>query len=242
MRPDRNKVMDFGTNQIDKLIVHYCLKCKYTYHADLKGNPKDVRQIKEFRNVLESWRDDGSEVNASRIWNCMFGQFDAKPGWEFEIERAFMELNKWEYIEVDSHMQKTFRKGCVARLIRQCKVNMVKRLNNASKKTHHGLIGIKRKSANSPNDPAFKPRKRGYFVYDDYVKESVRTPCRDALSCCFVTNNVCIAPRTFTETKARHCDPEAVRCCMLLYFTVSCCSISELTFSNPFCNSLTDVR
>lgn len=75
MKTDRNIVMDFGSEEVEKLIVHYCIKGSYTYHADLNGNPKNVRQIRSFRNVVESWRDDGSEVNASRMRNCMFDRF-----------------------------------------------------------------------------------------------------------------------------------------------------------------------
>jgi hypothetical protein len=187
MMNDRHKVYDFANEQIERRIVDYCVEKGYTY-KDYNADDLIERQIKSFQNVCKSWREDGSEANAARMWNCMFGQFDHTDRWEYELEDEFMKLNNWRYIDVDDEMKGNFRKNCVARLIRQSKVNLVKRMNDFTKRTHRGVVGLKRKHAKKPTDPDFKPRKKGCFVYDDFVKEQVCTEQLDHranyISCC----------------------------------------------------------
>jgi hypothetical protein len=178
MMNDRHKVYDYANEQIERRIVDYCVEKGYTY-KDWNADDLVERQIKSFQNVCKSWREDGSEANAARMWNCMFGQFDHTDRWEYELEDEFMKLNNWRYIDVDDEMKGNFRKNCVARLIRQSKVNLVKRMNDFTKRTHRGVVGLKRKHAKKPTDPDFKPRKKGCFVYDDFVKEQVCTELLD---------------------------------------------------------------
>ena len=113
------------------------------------------------------------------MWNAFFGQFDILEKWEFDWEQEFLHEHNWRYLEpIDIDQKKGYRKKCVSRLIRQAKVNIVKRLNDASKETHKCVIGMKRNNAKKQSDPDFKPRQLAQFQYDDFVKTRKVCPAR----------------------------------------------------------------
>jgi hypothetical protein len=173
MRNDRHKVFDFANQQLESRIVQYCIDHDYTYK---EWNEDEVieRQIRSFANVCKSWREDGSEENAARMWNCMFGQFDLMERWEYKLEAEFMNINGWKYLDADDETDIQHRKTCIARVIRQAKVNLVKRLNVYSIRTHRGMIGLKRKNYSvKQTHPDFKPRKKGCFDYHSFVTKAV---------------------------------------------------------------------
>ena len=126
---------------------------------------------KSFRDVQLSWKNDDSVDNACCIWNCMFGVFEQQSGWELRLEDKFVKLNSWRYIEVDDAEQhKQIRRGCVSKIIRQAKVNMVRRVNDSTLRTHGGKMGIKQ----NDNKTYTKRRQKGLFDYSQFVRKPVR--------------------------------------------------------------------
>ena len=152
-----------------KKVVDYCLEHNIKY-KDPNEDEEIKRPIKNFKNVLMSWKVDGSPEHAQDMWQAFFGQFDQAKGWEFDLEQQFMIENGWKYLVLIEDVPSKHRKNCIARLIRQCKVNVVKRLNDATKHTHGRVIGVKRVNAKKQTDPDFKPRKLAHFEYDEFVK------------------------------------------------------------------------
>lgn len=170
MKVDRSTVNEYAAAHIEKQILLYCLD-KNVHYIDPNEDEVVKRPIKTFKHVLLSWRGDASPEHAEHMWMAFFGQFDKMKGWEHELEEQFMMEKNWRYlVDDDDDTRKKRRKNCIARLIRQCKVNAVKRLNDAAKNTHRRVIGMKRVNALKQSDPNFKPRKLATFQYDDFVK------------------------------------------------------------------------
>ena len=58
-----------------KTVVNYCLEHNIKY-KDPNEDEEIKRPIKNFKNVLMSWKVDGSPEHAQDMWQAFFGQFD----------------------------------------------------------------------------------------------------------------------------------------------------------------------
>ena len=112
------------------------------------------RNISNFSQVLQYWKEDGSVEAAGKLWDAVYGAFDRKPGWEVELEKTYMKMKGFTYRELQG-------KGCFAKLFSISKNTRIKAINQASKTTHKGQIRLKRKSAEVDPKTKFKKRKKG---------------------------------------------------------------------------------
>lgn len=76
------------------------------------------------------WRDDGSNTNAKKVWECCFGVFERDPLWARKLEKMYMHVINTSYFEGKR------RKGCFEQLITHVKNNLVKNLNKVAAKSH----------------------------------------------------------------------------------------------------------
>ena len=101
------------------------------------------RLLKTLINALHEdlyyWKENGTVEAAGKLWYACNGAFDDEPGWEVNLEQMYMEMCEYTYRATDGR-----RKGCFSRTIGQRKTDIIKMINRASEKTHHGVIRMKR--------------------------------------------------------------------------------------------------
>ena len=106
--------------------------------------------------VADYWKENGTVEAAGKLWYACYGAFDDEPGWEVNLEQMYMEMCEYTYRATDGR-----RKGCFSRTIGQRKTDIIKMINRASEKTHHGVIRMKRLPEEMDAKTKFKKRKKG---------------------------------------------------------------------------------
>jgi len=122
-----------------------------------------ITHLKTMGDIKNYWATNCMDPGARRvISHVLFGYFDNRVGWDAKLEREFMTKKNWTYAEkVEGSNEK---KGCIAKLICEMKVEQTKRIQMVGK-SKGVVITIKRKS---PEDKE-KNRKRmkGLVYFDD---------------------------------------------------------------------------
>jgi hypothetical protein len=106
--------------------------------------------------IANYWSQNGTVKAAGKLWYACYGAFDDEPGWDLKLEQMYMEKYEYTYRVTEDR-----RKGCFARTIGQRKTDIIKMINRASEKTHHGLIRLKRLSGEIDEKTKFKKQKKG---------------------------------------------------------------------------------
>ena len=133
----------------------------------------DMR-VGTWEKLCKTWADDDSDEMAAAIWNACYGIFDARPGWEYELESRFMTMHKWKFVEKDED-----KKSCIARTFTSCKNILVKAINEKVMNTHKRKVTISRSKEQINNKTRFKKRKKGMtlcsFVKGENKEDGNRT-------------------------------------------------------------------
>jgi hypothetical protein len=140
----KTDVRSWGLHQVRAKIVQHFNQCSPG------GTFCSIGQVAEY------WKDNGTVEAAGKLWFACYGAFDNEPGWDVQLEEQYMKMCQYKY-----KLTEDKRKGCFARTIGQRKTDVIKTINRASEKTHHGLIRMKRLSEEIDEKTKFKKRKKG---------------------------------------------------------------------------------
>ena len=129
---------------------------KQKVEAKITNNARHLGlDVSNFSALQKEWKKDGSLEIAAVLWTACYGEFDKEPKWELDLEDDYMRLNGLSY-STNSPV-----KGCFARMMVHCKVELIKSLNRIGKSTHGGSIRMKRTSEEVKDGTKFKKRKKG---------------------------------------------------------------------------------
>jgi len=122
-----------------------------------------ITHLKTMGDIKNYWATNCMDPMARRIIShVLFGYFDSRVGWDSKLEREFMIRKNWTY--ADKVEGSTDKKGCIAKLICEMKVEQTKRIQLVGK-SKGVVITIKRKR---PEDKEKnKKRIKGVVYFDD---------------------------------------------------------------------------
>ena len=140
----KTDVRSWGLHQVRAKIVKHFNQCSPG------GSFCTIGQVADY------WKENGTVESAGKLWYACYGAFDDEPGWEAQLEQKYMHMCDYTYRVTEDR-----KKGCFARTIGQRKTDIIKMINRASEKTHHGLIRMKRLSEEIDQRTKFKKRKKG---------------------------------------------------------------------------------
>ena len=123
----KTDVRSWGLQQVRAKIVKNFTQCSPG------GSFCSIEQVADY------WKDNGTVEAASMLWYACYGALDDEPGWDVKLELQYMKICEYTYRVIDDK-----RKGCFAKTIGQRKSDIIKMLNRVTKKTHKGLIRMKR--------------------------------------------------------------------------------------------------
>ena len=119
--------------------------------------------------LKNGFKKDPSSDFAARLWESLYGTFDRRKRWEYDLETEYMDFAGMEY---DAREDGTSgKKGCIARLFVNVRKELVKAVNHAGKKNHGGVIRMKRTSEEVKKSGKGKRRKMGQTLCSFYNME-----------------------------------------------------------------------
>ena len=119
------------------------------------------RRVQSYKDLVESYKEDGSVAHVKKIWQVAFGTFDHQKDWAKTLADTFMSRNGWKY-ELDN-IPTNRRTYCVEQAIAKVKVEIVKRMNACVMNTHKNTIGISRDKKDITAETKFAKRKKAVF-------------------------------------------------------------------------------
>ena len=84
--------------------------------------------------LAAAWAED--DTLKENLWHCVFGSFSRQLDWENEFKKEAMERLWYEYLEDENEVgtKQRGKKGCIAKLARQVKKEIVKSINRKPQK------------------------------------------------------------------------------------------------------------
>ena len=97
-----------------------------------------LRKVQSMGDILEYHKRHCDTVECQEIIGYMlYGYFDARKGWELNLEEQWMEEKNWKYADMVGEKQKgevsNWNKGSIAKIISETKETQVKRIRMAGK-------------------------------------------------------------------------------------------------------------
>lgn len=130
------------------------------------------RLISKYNDIGMSWRQDGSLQNAERFFNTIYGWFDLHPDWSKVIEEKYMDQKQGGKLVYDRACTGLFADaGCIEKIVKTQRCDMIKLLNEKAKTTHGKRIIITRPATMINEKNRFKKRLKGAF-YPRFVQEN----------------------------------------------------------------------
>ena len=161
LRNLRSEVIEYG-----KKYIHLFFLEGFKEMAAKKGQLELVRDLGGFEWVKEYWATNCKETIAREIIGYMLhGYFDLRPNWEILLEREFMKGKRWEYHENKTGRALNWKKGCIAKIISETKVDQAKRIKEIGRRLGGTFITIKR--SNPTKQEKNRKRKKGDFMVTD---------------------------------------------------------------------------
>jgi hypothetical protein len=142
----KSDVVSWGKQRVRELLVEH--------------SKEFLHGIMTFQQLGAYWKENGTEDAAAILWQTCYGSFDFKINWELDLEREYMSLRGYSYVDTG----KTPVKGCVARSLALRKSEAIKILNKKSDSSHKGTIYMSRKNVASQNGKKFAKRKKGTTI------------------------------------------------------------------------------
>jgi len=89
-----------------------------------------ITNLKTISDIKLYWATNCLDPNARQVISyVLFGYFDIRPGWDTALEKEFMRRKNWVY--GDKTNENKVKKGCIARLICEMKVEQTRRIQYA---------------------------------------------------------------------------------------------------------------
>ena len=122
----------------------------------------NVTHLATMEDIQSYWRSNCKDPNVQEIIaHMLYGYFDARVHWEVNLEREYMRQKNWVYI--DKVNDSKDKKGCIAKVISEVKVEQTRRIQQAGKK--EGIyVTIKRQGPLQRKDKNRKRQKGNFFV------------------------------------------------------------------------------
>lgn len=164
---------------VEDVIKRECAKRGVTY----QGNP-----ITKIDQLSRAWAQD--VTLQEDLWHCCYGAFAKDITWETEYEVQVMKKLNFRYLEQDPTevvgTDLRGNKGCIAKLARKVKRDVMKNVNRRALKTHKTIIcaGIKPEIIGEYENGKKKYKKRkntAGFNFDETLHTKV------CLYCCMYT-------------------------------------------------------
>jgi hypothetical protein len=151
------------------IVLKECIQLGMTYQS--KGNAGS-KKVMKFKDVKQSWRQDCSPDNASKLFQALFGQFETRPFVDHEIECSLMDILKYKYDLGESTISDKQLKaprtgagekfgGCVGKVASQALSAIRKQANDSGKKEHGKIVSIRKKVG---DDSKNCRREKGRFL------------------------------------------------------------------------------
>ena len=89
----------------------------------------DGKRVNRFSDIRKSWKEDGSDENARRMYQIMFGDYEgSSASWSQEWEKEYMSKLDRKYIEDPANSEEDKNNGCYRTQITSCKGAQVKNI------------------------------------------------------------------------------------------------------------------
>jgi len=125
-----------------------------------------ITNLKTISDMKLYWATNCLDPNARQVISyVLFGYFDIRPGWDTALEKEFMRRKNWVY--GDKTNDNKVKKGCIARLICEMKVEQTRRIQYAGKDRGVDLT-IKRKNPVGPEKNI--KRRKGHVYFNENEK------------------------------------------------------------------------
>jgi hypothetical protein len=142
----KRDVVSWGKQRVRELLVEH--------------SKEFLHGIMTFQQLGVYWKKNGTEDAAAILWQTCYGSFDFQINWELDLERDYLGLCGYSYVDTG----KTPVKGCVARSLALRKSEAIKILNKKSDSSHKGTIYMSRKNVTLQNGNKFAKRKKGTTI------------------------------------------------------------------------------
>lgn len=124
----KRDVINYGRNEIKRLM--YLEASKNGMKVSAEGVRGAIRRVSKYSEISQSWVEDSSMENAEKLFNVMYAFFDLHPQWAADVEKEYMDMKNLAYAkEEEDFDKKRGDKGCIARIIRNQKTEMIKLIN-----------------------------------------------------------------------------------------------------------------
>ena len=121
------------------------------------GREKSVLHVRNFREIGNSWKMDGSVENAVKIREIVHGIFEKSIGYEYYLEKNIMSTLKIDYTE------EIKGRGCIACMITRRKADIAKVIMKRSALTHDSKIVKKRTTEQTKEEGLRTKREKDAF-------------------------------------------------------------------------------
>jgi hypothetical protein len=162
---EREEVREWASDRLRERMLEKALSLNMKF----KGS-----RINKHHDIKKSWREDGSDENAKKMYAVMFGDYEEKnAAWSKTMEREFMESNDREYIaDKRKGEQERSKKGCYEKIITKAKTNVVRLMNRDTRACIYMSLP-QAEAVKIPQSERTKTRrKRGDFYIVDTVTVS----------------------------------------------------------------------
>jgi hypothetical protein len=126
----KTELVDYAKMKLRKMMLTRAVK-EGMQVREYTTNDK-WRSVTKFEEIGESWRDDGSNENAERVFNVTYQLFDNVPSLVTDIGVSFMHAGNLEY---DQPLQGK-KKGCILEIVEVQKRVLIRLINDWTKRTH----------------------------------------------------------------------------------------------------------
>ena len=165
----KSRIQSFARHAI-KIIMY-----EAAVEAGMTATTVDGTQatVDKYGAIGDSWKEDGSLRNAEKLFAVTYMWFDRHPWWYLTLEHDFMVENKLRYDDTivpsppaRPGVSKTMNSvGCIARLIKNQKTEIVKSINCKSNTTHRRRVTITRSPTVQKGTPSYRRQKAVFECY-----------------------------------------------------------------------------
>ena len=129
------RVRDLFEGQLKAMIEDEIKRQCFKHGIKYQSNP-----ITKIDQLSRAWAED--HTMKETLWHCCFGAFEAD--WESVYEAMVLEKLQYQYLEDEQTQRegtdRRGNKGCVAKLARKVKRDVMKNINRRAHKTHRIIL------------------------------------------------------------------------------------------------------
>lgn len=148
----------------------------------------NVTNLATMEDIQNYWREHCKEPVAQEIIaHMLYGYFDERVHWEVNLEKEYMRQMNWVYM--DRANDSKDKKGCIAKVISEVKVEQTRRIQQAGQKA--GVyVSIKRQGPLQREDKNRKRKKGNFYVRTSSEQRTVVNETGDPLTAMFQVASV----------------------------------------------------